>query len=346
MKSLRSFPLPILLGILMLLSAFLIRGADLKAGLTHDFENASLLAAMNNFDHLIYNRESITANTQTLSSTQLRALAMLALQDGDPQQVEQWLKTDNVNEQTSRLTYFGLCRHYWDVGDYEAAVAACRTGEVPASPWIRLGLLSLEQKDFDQSYRYFQMAVDINPDSAATWFRLGNIQFERKKYTAVIPALTKALELGYPPAYGIYSRLGQSYTQLARFEEAIQIIDRGLVLFPDARALYLDRIAVARAQSDYALVDDLYAQVVDKWPQDANSWARRGELALLLHDPTAALRYYQYATLYQSDYVAYWLGVASAAVQIGDEQTARVAYQKILSLEPDNAQAQAGLNTQ
>ena len=344
MKPPRPFPLPILLGTLMFLSACLIRNADLKAGLTHDLENASLLAAINDLDYLVYNRQSITADTDTLSSTQTRALAILALQEGDPQQVEQWLKTGDVNEQTSRLTHFGLCRHYWDAGDYDAAVAACRAGEVPAAPWIGLGLQSLAEMDFDQSSRYFQMATDINPDSAAAWYRLGNAQFERKEYTTVIPALTKALELDYPPAYGIYSRLGQSYTQLSRFEEAIQIIDSGLARFPDARSLYLDRIAVARAQSDYDLADDLYAQVVDQWPKDANSWAGRGELALLHQDPTAALRYYQYATLYQSDVVSYWFGVAAAAVQIGDIETARVAYQKILLLEPENAQAQAGLD--
>ncbi|MBK9054558.1 MAG: tetratricopeptide repeat protein [Chloroflexi bacterium] len=66
-------------------------------------------------------------------------------------------------------------------------------------------------------------------------------------------------------------------------------------------------------------------------------------MAVRLGEYDQAVAYFQQATQVEPGRLSNWLELAAAAAQAGDTPLAVQAYEQALLLQPDNAQAQAGL---
>ena len=276
--------------------------------------------------------------SQTVSSLQARVLAQL-----DPAQAEFWLQ-QGVEGNGRSLTYFELCRLYWQEGRREEAITACQEGEIPAIYWVNLGLQAEQAGDQALALVAYETAVAVDPSQAGGWFRLGQAQFHNQSYVASIQSYENAIHQHHPPNPGLYSELGRAYIQVGNIPKAISIFEQGITLFPETQYLFLNIADAYKADNNLIQADEVYKQLLEKWPEDARIWAFRGELALKEKQWEQALSLYEKAVAHDAQNMGYWLGVANAANQIGMIERATHAYEQTLLLASDrvNIWLQAG----
>ena len=272
-----------------------------------------------------------------LTGVQARGLARLAERRGALDEAAAWLQAGGAHDPADPLTYFHLCRLEWERGRRITAAHVCQAGGVPATYWIQVGLVVEQTRNFPETVRYFQMAVDANPQTAEGWYRLGRAQFEQGRYADAIPNLEEALRLGYGPSDGLYSALGSAYTATGQAEAALATLEEGLVYFPEARHLYLGQVAAHRATGNTAAMERLFAQLLQLWPQDGYVWGARGELALAQGQVDQAITCFIQATAYRPRQLNYWQGLAAAALRAENTAVAADAYLHLQALAPRRA---------
>ena len=284
-------------------------------------------AAMN--DETIVQPETVTA----LTGLQARTLARLF-----PAKAETWLQA-GVTDSSRMLTYLELCLWYWDQGRKEAAVTACREGQGTAIYWMREGITAQIAGDHTQAIALLEMATQVESESAEAWFRLGVLLQLEQRYEEALVAFQAAVTHGY----SAHSSLGGIYLQLKRYPEAREVLLNGVTLYPEDRYTYLNLALVAEAEEKWTEADDWYRQLAQLFPDYGPAYSGRGRMALHSGQYAQAVIYFQQATQVEPGRLGFWLELGGAAAQSGDTAIARDAYQQALVLQPDNQQAQTGL---
>jgi tetratricopeptide (TPR) repeat protein len=192
-----------------------------------------------------------------------------------------------------------------------------------------------------QAIAFFEMATQVEPESAEAWYRLGVMLQQEARYEDAIVAYREAVAHGYEA----YDSLGAMYLRLGQLEEARQVLLQGVSVYPEARYTYLNLALVAEAVGNWVEADDWYAQLAVVSPGFGPAYSGRGRIAIRLGEYGQAVAYFQQATQVEPGRLSNWLELAAAAIQVGDTVTAIQAYQQALILQPGNAQAQAGLET-
>jgi tetratricopeptide (TPR) repeat protein len=83
----------------------------------------------------------------------------------------------------------------------------------------RLADLSLRQYDDESAVRFAQLAIELNPDDAAAWARLGSIQRQLQQYEEALAAYRQAVALD-ERAFPIFFELADLYLGLDRPADA------------------------------------------------------------------------------------------------------------------------------
>ena len=265
-----------------------------------------------------------------LTSVQGRVLASLR-----PAEQATWLGAGNETD-SFILNLFELCRHFWQQGDTEEAVATCQSGDIPAAYWIRIGLVAEQSTEWETALSAYEMAVSIEPDSSNAWFRLGHTRFVLEDYPGVISALKSALAHGYAGGSNVHEELGRAYVELGDLVAAEKTFNAGLEQYPDARPLFYDMVDLARQKQDWAQADAWLARLSANWPEETRPWLLRGEIALQQGNAADTLDYYQKATNLEPDNPSAWAGVGQAAARLNDRPTATAAFLQLMALEPAN----------
>lgn len=279
-------------------------------------------------------RRSFLFTSPLTADVQARALAKV-----EPTKAESWLQLGLMGQSRS-LTYFELCRFYWQEGRMEEAVAACQSGHIPASYWINLGLAATQADQPEDVLAYYQMAVATDPTLPQAWGRLGGSLLRFERYAEGIAALEKALALNHPPDPLIYELLGRAYRQIGELDQSRSILHQGLERFPESAGLYAELAQIYGRENDWVTLEALYGQLTTYSPNNASAWAWRANAAMKLEQTHDAFIYYRQAVMLSPDTVSYQLGLAEAAVALEDWQTAVDTYNTILQLNPNNPQIQ------
>lgn len=269
--------------------------------------------------------------------TGLTARAAAHLQ---PTEAQAWLEA-GLSDDSRTLTALELCLWYWEAGQKEAAAAACRESQDSTIYWIRQGIAAQIAGDNPQAIAFFEMATQVEPTSAEAWYRLGFMLQREQRYEEALVAFQAAVNHGY----AAYDSLGGIYLQLKRYAEAREVLLEGITIYPEVRYTYLNLALVAEAEEKWTEADDWYRQLAQLFPDYGPAYSGRGRMAIHLGQYTQAVIYFQQATQVEPGRLSFWLELGNAAAQAGDTTTAMQAYQQALILQPDNAQAQAGLET-
>lgn len=267
--------------------------------------------------------------------TGLTARAAAQLQ---PDEAQVWLES-GLADYSKPLTALELCLWYWDEGRVADAAAACRQSEGTTIYWIRQGIAAQIEGNQSQAIAFFEMATQVEPESAEAWYRLGVMYQLEQRYEEAIVAFQEAVNHGY----SAYDSLGAMYLQLGQLEEARQVLLEGVSVHPEARYTYLNLALVAEAEENWVEADDWYTQLAVISPDYGPAYSGRGRIAVRLGQYDQAVTYFQQAIQMEPGRIGFWLELGDAAARAGDKATARNAYQQALILQPDNQQAQAGL---
>ncbi len=265
-----------------------------------------------------------------------RALSAIALSNGQTATAERWLIYGMTDLPSSYLTQFELCVLYWENGQRARAREACRGTKASSQYWLNQGYSFENRKQLDEALAYYEIATAVDPDRVQGWYVVGRALFNLKRYEEATVAYERILVLNPTPPVDVYESLAWSYIELDNIELARDVLDRGLLIFPDQRSFYLAMADTYRAESDLDAADGWYARMLQRWPIDVQAWSGRGDMALARGELNAAIRYYQTAVENQPEGYGYWLNLATTASLTDNIPLATEAYQQALAMQPDN----------
>lgn len=260
--------------------------------------------------------------------TGLTARAAAVLQ---PDEAQLWLE-NGLADYSQPLTALELCLWYWDEGRVADAAAACREGHVTAEFWMRR-VFSPEANISTRSdtLPYYEMATQVEPESARAWYLLGTSFAVEKRYEEAIPAFLQAVALGHPA----YVDLSYAYWQTGNLAEARRILLEGITIYPDDDFAHLHLAWLAEDEEKWAEADDWYDQLIQlSTTYQATAYAGRGRIAVRSEQFPQAVAYFQQSLQLEPGNAQIWFELANAAAQSGDIPTATNAYQQVMTLKP------------
>lgn len=272
----------------------------------------------------------------TPTGLQARALSAAARHAGNPAAAETWLIRGLSDPTSAYLAQFELCRLYWSQGQPARAREACRGSVASADYWLNLGYLADQRSAFDEALAYFEMAAAADPQLIAAWHQLARALFAAKRYEEAVLAYERVMALDPRPAADVYHTLSLSYLALNNPTMARDVLERGLLVYPEQRPYYLNMAEAFHAEGDLETADSWYARMLQRWPNDAQAWAARAQTAAEAGRFDDAVTFYQEATNNQPEGAGYWMSLAATLADTGQVEAASEAYRRAMELQPDN----------
>ncbi len=206
-----------------------------------------------------------------------------------------------------------------------------------------LGQALITQGRAGEAESQLRLALSIDPDFPQLHEDLGSALALQAKFDEAIVAFEKALEL--QPALPLAERkLGQALAAAGRGDEASDAF-RDYIEKDSDRAAVFEGIELQRA-GDYDKAIEKFRSLLRESPRNVNAMRH---LAICywqgkkrLEDAEALLRQ---ATQMADDFFGGWLTLAALLMETNKYVEAIAAYEKATRLEPDNAEAWAGLGS-
>lgn len=271
------------------------------------------------------------------SGSEARALSAIALAGGQPATAESQLRAGLTDDSSAYLTRFELCRLYWDSDRRKQALEECRGTRASVQYWLNEGYRAGERDEPAEALAHFEMAAAVDPDLMIAWRQYGRALFAAGRYEEAVEAFERVLVIDSTPPGDVFSSLGAAYLEIGNQTMARDVLNRGLLIYPQVREYYLLMADSYRSENDRAAADGWYARALQRWPYDAHIWAQRGEVAVSDGRLGDAVAYFQKATDSSPDSVGYWIDLAMAAAAAKRIQLATDAYHQVLMLRPDDA---------
>jgi protein O-GlcNAc transferase len=186
-------------------------------------------------------------------------------------------------------TKFELARLLSEGGQIAEAKAACMEilGNQP-DHWESLALLAELEKNPEQAIQSYTRLIDLRPDFAPAYYKLGNLFMGRNQLEAALVSYDQALALD-PDHANAFCNRGVVLGLLHRPDEALASYDRAIALNPsDALGLY-NRADVLRKLKRLKEALASYDQAIAVRPDYADAYWNRGVLLQDLEQWDAAL---------------------------------------------------------
>lgn len=267
---------------------------------------------------------------------QARAMSDVAQAAGLSTTAERWLVHGLDDSSSGYLSQFKLCLLYWNDGERAKAREMCRNTRDSARYWLNRGYEWDQAGDAAEALAFYQMAAAIDPGLIVAWHQLGHALFAAKRYDEAILAYERVMALNPTPPADVFHSLSRAYLEADNLPMARDVANRGLMIYPMERVLYLVMADSYQQEPDLDTAESWYVRMLQRWPFDGSIWARRAEVAATdgrLHD---AEEYYQEAVAIQPDDAGYWISLAAIAVSEDNRPLARDAYQKAMDLRPND----------
>lgn len=318
------------------------RVVTLHQALADAVANPALLrAAMGATGESAGDAAALRPSSRPLLGFRSRALSEIASAAGQAGAAESYLRQGLADDPAAYLTQFELCRLFWDGGRREQALAECRGTRASVQYWLNEGYRAGERDEPAEALAHFEMAAAVDPDLMIAWRQYGRALFAAGRYEEAVGAFERVLVIDPTPPNDVFGSLGAAYLETGNPTMARDVLNRGLLIYPQVREYYLLMADSYRSEDDLAAADGWYARTLQRWPYDAHVWARRGEVAVADGRLDDAVAYFQEATDNGPDSAGYWIGLAMAAAAsaTGDAdriQLATDAYRQALALRPDD----------
>lgn len=330
----------ITLAVALGLIALGIRVVALRQALSDTLVNPTLLtAAMQSASGTpvsTVTTAEILAGRAPLSGFQARAMSLIAQNAGQWTTAEAWLTQGLADPPSAYLAQFELCLLYWNQGQRGHAREACRDTQASAVFWLNRGYVADQNGDRAEALAAFQMASSIDPDLVAAWHQLGHALLSAARHDEAILAYERVMALDATPQADVFYSLSLAYLEVDNPTMARDVLNRGLMVYPAERVYYLAMAETYRQEDDLDTAESWYVRMLQRWPYDAQAWAKRGEIAVAAGRLRDAAEYFQEAATIQPNDVGYWINLASAASATENVRLATRAYQEAMALRPND----------
>jgi tetratricopeptide (TPR) repeat protein len=198
-----------------------------------------------------------------------------------------------------------------------------KRGMDPAIPY-QAGMDNLSL-DKDSALAYFHEAVELNPQYAEAWFRVGQCNWGLGNYHDAVEAYRRAIQI--KPNYALaHGHLGGLYAALGRFAKASEVLSEALRLDPENAGNYACLGECYFQLGHYGRAIELFAQAI----------RTHSGIAEIMMNPT-------YINIGINDEALWYSCVGTAYCEVGRYDLAIKACNQSVSKNPDLPDAHLAL---
>lgn len=193
----------------------------------------------------------------------------------------------------------------------------------------------------------FSKTTELDPKNADAWLYLGISYTQAGNFAKAIPALKQAITLKTSDPYDAHLALAHSEASGGNNADALQDFAAASQLKPQEFDPLFNQAVLQQQAGDTAKAEDNYRKVLALKPTDPNQLKpTQTNLGLLLAkdgDPATALPVLTQAAQSDPSNVDIQAALGLMYLKKGQKEDAKAAYQKALALNPNRADAKAGL---
>ena len=212
-----------------------------------------------------------------------------------------------------------------------------------ATPYEKLGLMALRQKDYSQAIVYFQRVIEIHPDHGWADDKRGLAHLAQGDYDQAIDLFDKLIgdleqdqdhELNPRTAVGPYMNRGMAYLRKGDYDRAVQDFDQVIRLDPLHATAYNNRgtAYVHQGDPDRAIRD--FDQAIELDPRYAEAHHSRGAIYVRQGDFDRAIRDFNRSIELSPDDINGYNSRGIVYSKKGDYDRAIRDFGRIIKLDP------------
>ncbi len=210
-----------------------------------------------------------------------------------------------------------------------------------------VALLSLGEEEEANSSRkkaldIYDQEIRTHPENATAWFSKAELTANR---TEALTAYEKVIELNGSMKIAALLTKGNILANLGRPDEAIATIDEAIQLNPNKSESWKQKALNSYVLGDYNESLAAYEKVIELDPGNAFAWIWKGKgdalkaLGRQTEADEAYAKAWELGFQEQEDSVDHWLKRGQELYDNGSYEEATWAYEKAISLDPNNASA-------
>lgn len=210
--------------------------------------------------------------------------------------------------------------------------------------WHLLGVIALQNRQFEDAVGHLQKAVGIDQDNAQAQNNLAIGLCGLDRHDEAVACYDRAIALSPGQAYLHFNR-ANALRDLQRYDDAVAAYDQAIALRPDYATAYANRGATLRALGREAEAMASYDRALALHPDYVEALSNRGNLLCDLDRHEEGIASYRKALALSPDHAETWLFLANAHATLGRHDDAIECYRKALALRPDLTDALRNIAT-
>jgi tetratricopeptide (TPR) repeat protein len=187
-----------------------------------------------------------------------------------------------------------------------------------------------------QGIEFFENAIDNDPYSAISWYRLGVVANNKGDYEKALHALDYAtiIKEEYPDAW---AEMGCVYMNQKSYGEAKKIFEKVLSLEQPSAEIYCHLAASLEKLKDYEQAFKIYRKASDLKENYHEAWFGAGTCLVKMGKHYEAIHFLKRAVKFHKSDGDYWMLLAECEYQIGNVVSCLEAYKEASYYTPYNA---------
>jgi len=238
------------------------------------------------------------------------------------------------------------------------------------------GNAAYKAKSFEEAVTHYEAAIAELPEEMTYYNNLAAVKFEQKEYDACIETCKKAIEVGrsvhadYKLVAKSFARIGNAYKAMGKSPEAIKAFEDSLMedrtddiekklkklqmeMKKQEKEAYVNPELAEQARQEgneffkagkYVEALGKYEEAMKRNPKDHVPYSNRAACYQKLMEWQLALKDADTCITMEPTFVKGWSRKAGVHYYLKEYHKAMDAYNMIIKLEPDNAEAKAGLD--
>nr|WP_275974452.1 serine protease [Argonema galeatum] len=204
------------------------------------------------------------------------------------------------------------------------------------------GKVAIESRNYSQAESIYRQAIQLYPNNAVTYYKLGNALYNQKKLEEAVENYRRAIQLD-PNYAAAYHDLGIVLYSQKKLDEAIANYHRAIQLDPNSAITYvsLGNVLDDQKKSEEAIAN--YRRAIQLDPNSVYAYFNMGVALSRENNIEEAIASYRRAIQLDPNYAVAYNGLGNALIQQGKLDEALINYRRAIQLDPNLGAAYNGL---
>jgi len=210
--------------------------------------------------------------------------------------------------------------------------------ESSATDLLNVGSALIKAKRYDEARPWLDKALEKDPNLSEVYAKLGLIELVNKNYETALQDFDKALEMN-PKTPSVWVNKGSTLLALDKKQEAIAAYRKATEVAPNVPAVWVE-LGRVLAADDPKGAGAAFDKALALDPQNVAAKKGKGLTFLLLEQYPQSISLLKEATQAAPEDAEGWTWLGQAYMNSGNQAEARVAFQRVLKIDPANKQVQ------